>query len=205
MKIYEEKIAPNARRVRMFLAEKGLLDEVEFVQLDLKKGDNLSAEFRAKNPLAKIPVLELDDGTVISESIAICRYFEALHPELSLMGSSPKEQAEIEMWQRRCEIYFLNLVGMAFQHTSGFFADRMTPVKEWGEQCRENASKFFKLLDRHLEHSAFVAGEQYSVADITAICTVDFAKVIKLRIDEEATPNLKRWYDVVSSRPSAKA
>lgn len=204
MKIYEDKIAPNARRVRMFLAEKELLDRVEFVQLDLKKGDNRTSEFRAKNALAKIPVLELDDGEHISESVAICRYFEAAHPSPALFGTTPLEQATIEMWQRRCELYFMNLVGMAFQHTSGFFADRMTPIKEWGEECSKNAVKFMRLLDKHLENSEYVAGDSYSIADITALCTVDFARVIQLRRDD-TVPNLNRWYEAVSNRPSAKA
>jgi len=204
MKIYEEAIAPNARRVRMFLAEKQVLDQIEFVQLDLQAGDNIKAEFRQKNPLAKIPVLEFDDGSYLSESVAICRYFEALNPENPLMGKTPLEQATIEMWQRRCEIYFMNLVGMGFQHTSGFFADRMTPVKEWGEICVKGASKFLKLLDAQLANSRYVAGDEFSIADITAFVTVDFARVIKLRPSEDMS-NLLRWYDEVKARPSSKA
>lgn len=204
MKIYEERIAPNARRVRIFLAEKGCLDEVEWVQLDLKAGENISPEFRQKNPLAKIPVLELDDGTCLSESVAICRYFEALYPANALMGQSPLEQAQIEMWQRRCEIYFMNLVGMGFQHTTGFFADRMTPVKEWGEICVKGAGGFLRLLEARLGESEFVAGDSYSIADITALVTVDFAKVIKLRPDEGMT-NIQRWYAQLNERPSTKA
>ena len=204
MKIYEQKIAPNARRVRLFLAEKGLLDSVEFVELDLQKGENRNADFRDKNMFAKIPVLELDDGTCISESVAICRYFEALNPTPSLFGVEALEQAQIEMWQRRCEMYFLNMVGLAFQHTSGYFADRMTPNKEWGEDCFKNASKFMHMLDKHLANSEFIAGDTFSIADITALITVDFARVIKLRRGEDQH-NLNRWYDLVSARPSAKA
>lgn len=204
MKIYEQKIAPNARRVRIFLAEKGLLDSVEFVELDLQKGENRNADFRDKNMFAKIPVLELDDGTCISESVAICRYFEALNPTPSLLGVEALEQATIEMWQRRCEMYFLNMVGLAFQHTSGYFADRMTPNKEWGEDCATNASKFMHMLDKHLADSEFVAGSTFSIADITALITIDFARVIKLRRGEDQQ-NLNRWYDLVSARPSAKA
>ncbi|TNC79819.1 MAG: glutathione S-transferase [Oleiphilus sp.] len=204
MKIYEERIAPNARRVRMFMAEKGCLDDVEWVQLDLKSGENITPEFKRKNPLAKVPVLELDDGTCVSESVAICRYFEALHPESSLMGEEPLEQAQIEMWQRRCEIYFMNLVGMGFQHTSGYFADRMTPVKEWGEICVKSAAKFLKLLEARLAESEFVAGEKFSIADITALVTIDFAKVIRLRLDD-SMPNINRWYAQMNERPSAQA
>lgn len=203
MKIYEEKIAPNARRVRMFLAEKGLLDKVEFEQVDLKAGDNISAGFRQKNPIAKIPVLEMDDGTFLSESIAICRFFEAKFPEHPLMGTSPEQQAIIEMWQRRCEIYFMNIVGMGFQHTSGYFSDRMKPVKEWGEVCVKSIPKFFQLLDAHLAQSKYIAGDEFSVADITAYVTMDFAKVIRTRPSEDLV-NLKRWYDLVSTRESAR-
>jgi glutathione S-transferase len=204
MKIYESKTAPNARRVRMFLAEKGLLNSVEFEEVDLKLGGNITPDFKQKNPIAKIPVLEMEDGSFLSESIAICRYFEALHPEKPLMGSSPQQQAVIEMWQRRCELYFMNSVGMGFQHTSGYFADRMQPVAEWGKVCVESVPKFFSLLDSHLSHSEYIAGDEFSVADITAYVTMDFAKVIKVRPDESLI-NLKRWYDLISTRESIKA
>lgn len=203
MKIYEEAVAPNARRVRMFLKEKEVLDDIEFVQLDLQAGDNIKEEFRQKNPLAKIPVLEFDDGSYLSESVAICRYFEALKPENPLMGSSPLEQATIEMWQRRCEIYFMNLVGMGFQHTSGFFADRMKPVQEWGEICVKGASKFMRLLDAQLAQNKFVAGTSFSIADITAFVTIDFARVVKLRPSEDMK-HLLRWYEEINARPSAR-
>lgn len=168
MKIYEMKIAPSPRRVRMFLAEKGI--DMEYVELDLQKGDNCTEAFRAKNPMAKVPVLELDDGTCISETVAICRYFEELHPEPSLMGRTPLEKAQIEMWQRWVEFYFLMPTGMCFQHSSGYFADRMTPVKEWGEVCRESTKKYFGFLDRHLADHRFLAGDEFSIADITAFC-----------------------------------
>lgn len=203
MKIYETSTAPSPRRVRIFLAEKGLLDKVTFEQLDIQAGENITPEFRLKNPIAKVPVLELDDGSYISESVAICRYFEALYPENPLMGVTPKEQAEIEMWQRRCEIYFFNIVGMGFQHTTGYFADRMQPNKEWGEQCVKGAAKFFRVLEAQLSQNEFIAGDSYSIADITALVTVDFARVIKVRISEDM-PNVLRWYEAVKQRPSAK-
>ncbi len=204
MKVYEQKIAPNARRVRIFLAEKGVLDQVEFVQLDLKAGDNITREFKQKNFLGKIPVMELDDGTEISESVAICRYFEALYPEHPLMGRTPKAQANVEMWQRRCEIYFMNMIGMGFQHTSGFFADRMTPVKEWGALCVEEVSKFLKELEKHLSVTEFIAGDEFSIADITAFVSIDFAKVVGVRRDD-TMPNINRWYAQINERDSAKA
>lgn len=204
MIIYEEKIAPNARRVRMFLAEKDMLDHVEFIQLDLRAGDNISSDFRFKNPIAKIPVLQFEDGSYLSESIAICRYFEALNPKHPLMGQSPLEQATIEMWQRRCEIYFMNMVGMGFQHTSGFFSDRMNPVKEWGEECVKYAKEFFDLLESHLGENDYIAGDAFSVADITAFVTVDFARVIRLKLTDEQV-NLKAWYARINDRDSARA
>lgn len=204
MKIYEQRLAPNTRRVRIFLAEKGVLDQVEFIELDLKAGDNITSEFRQKNILGKVPVLEFDDGTFLSESVAICRYFEALHPEPALMGSSPLEQATIEMWQRRCEIYFMNQVGMGFQHTSGIFADRMTPIKEWGQECIKNASKFFGVLDKQLSKNEYVAGAEFSIADITAFCTIGFAKVVDLKIADDMS-NLQRWYAQMRERPSVSA
>jgi glutathione S-transferase len=204
MKIYEASTAPNARRVRIFLAEKAMLDQVEFVQVDLQAGGNISAEFRQKNPLAKIPVMELDNDTFISESMAICRYFEALNPSKPLMGVTPLEQAEIEMWQRRCEISFMNIVGMGFQHSTGYFADRMTPVKEWGDVCIKDSIKFMSLLDAQLADNTYVAGESFSVADITAFVAMDFARVIRVKADESLL-NLHRWYDLINARESSKA
>ncbi len=202
MRLLETKQAPNARRVRMFLAEKGIT--LETVQLDLKNGDNLTAEFRKKNPFAKVPVLELADGNCISESVAICRYFEETRPKPALMGSNPLQKAQIEMWQRRAEFGFLFPVGMAFQHCSGFFKDRMTPNQDWGEDCIKNAYGYLKIINEHLENNKFLAGDEFSIADITMLTTLDFAKVVDIRLKESHT-HLKRWYDDVSSRESAKA
>ena len=167
MKIYETKTAPNPRRVRMFLAEKGI--DVDYVQVDIQKGENLTAEMRAKNPLGKIPILELDDGTCIAETDAICTYFEALQPEPPLMGTTPVEKATISMWQRQVEFAFMMQVGMCFQHTTGY-----------------------------------IAGDTFSIADITALCALDFARVVDIRLKEEQT-SLARWYKAVSNRASAKA
>jgi len=203
MKIYEMKIAPNPRRVRMFLAEKGIQD-IEYVELDLQNGDNLTADFKQKNPFAKVPVLELENGQCISETVAICRYFEELHLEKPLMGITPIEKANIEMWQRQIEFFFFLPTGMCFQHTSGYFKDRMKPIKEWGEECRTQICKFMHMLNKHLESNQYIAGKAFSIADITALCTMDFNRVNQISIDD-AQPHLKRWYDEVSARPSAKA
>ncbi|PJF39656.1 MAG: glutathione S-transferase [Phototrophicales bacterium] len=204
MKIYEMKIAPNPRRVRMFLAEKGITD-VEYIQLDLQKGENRTEAFKKRNPMMKVPVLELDDGTCIAETVAICRYFEEAYPDKpALMGSSPIEKSQIEMWQRWAEFYFLMPTGMCFQHSSGYFKDRMTPIEQWGKECAKHVKTFMVFLDQRLKDSQFLAGEEFSIADITAFCTVDFNKVNRIAISDEQT-HLKRWYQEVASRPSSQA
>ena len=203
MKIYEALTAPNPRRVRIFLAEKDIT-KIEFIQVDIQKGENLSPEFKLKNPMGKIPVLELDDGTCINETVAICRYFEEAFPDTPLMGRNPLEKAKIEMWQRWVEFYFLMPTGMCFQHTSGYFKDRMNPIKEWGEDCGTQTKKFMGFLNNHLQHNDFLAGDHFSIADITALCTIDFNRVNKISISKDQVYLLK-WYNLVSSRPSAKA
>ena len=202
MKLYDTITAPNARRVRMFLTEKDI--QVECIQLDLQKGDNLTPEFRTKNPFAKVPALELDDGTVISESVAICRYLEEIQPEPPLFGTNPLEKAQIEMWQRRAEFGFLLPVGMAFQHCTGFFKDRMTPNQAWGEDCKKSAFGYLKLINQHLSDSTYLVGENFSIADITMLTTLDFARVIGIRLNEKHE-HIQRWYEQVSKRPSASA
>ncbi len=202
MLLYDTKTAPTPRRVRIFLAEKGI--EVPTKQIDLQKGENLSPEMRAKNPLGKIPVLELDDGTCISESDAICTYFEELHPENPLLGTTPFEKAQIQQWARQVEFGLFMQVGMCFQHSTGYFKDRMTPVPEFGKEAGKNAAKFLKLLERRLADNTYICGESFSLPDIIALCAIDFARVIDIRIPAEFT-NLQRWYESVSSRPSAKA
>jgi glutathione S-transferase len=202
MKIYDTKTAPTPRRVRVFLAEKGI--DMDYVQVDLAKGDNLSLEMRAKNPIGKVPVLELDDGTCIGESDAICLYFETLHPEPPLMGTTALEKATISMWQRQVEFYLFMQVGMCFQHSTGYFKDRMTPVPEYGKEAGINAAKYLSILNKRLADNEFIAGSAYSIADITAMCAVDFARVVNIRMADEHT-HLARWYEQVSARPSAKA
>jgi glutathione S-transferase len=202
MKIYDTKTAPTPRRVRIFLAEKNI--PMEYVQVDLQKGENLSKEMRAKNPVGKIPILELDDGTCISESDAICQYFEALQPEPYLFGETPLQKAQIAMWSRQVEFYLFMQIGMCFQHTTGYFKDRMNPIKEYGVEAGINASKFLNVLNRQLEKSQFVAGDAFSIADITTMCSIDFGRVVDVRMKEEHAA-LQEWYKRVSGRPSAKA
>ncbi|MGM0563746.1 MAG: glutathione S-transferase family protein [Pseudomonadota bacterium] len=204
MKLYELKTAPNPRRVRIFMAEKGLHD-IETVQVDLSAGENLGEDFLNLNPLAQVPVLELDDGTRISESIAICRYLEALYPEPNLMGKEALEQAEIEMWQRRIEFNLFYPVLMAFRNIKGLFADRERICAEWGEISLERARKMFAWLDTHLAGQDYIAGSRFTVADITALCAVDFARVVALRHEQEGLKHLEAWHRRVSERPSATA
>ncbi|WP_018984207.1 glutathione S-transferase family protein [Salinimonas chungwhensis] len=202
MKIYETRTAPNPRRVRIFLAEKGV--DVDYVQLDIQKGENLTAEMRAKNPLGKVPVLELDDGTCIAETDAICTYFENTVPQPALMGVDAKSKAITAMWQRQVEMALLVQVGMCFQHTTGYFKDRMVPVPEYGKEAGINASKYLHILERRLELNTYIAGEDFSIADITALCAIDFARVVDIRLSEDHR-NIQRWYELVNQRPSVKA
>tara|TARA_R110002073_G_scaffold329152_3_gene511250 strand:- start:74036 stop:74644 length:609 start_codon:yes stop_codon:yes gene_type:complete len=202
MKIYEASTAPNPRRVRIFLAEKGI--EMEYVQLDIGAGENLTKEQRKKNPSTKVPFLELDDGICIGETVAICRYFEELHPEIPLMGTGALEKAQIEMWQRNVEFYFMLQVGMCFQHSTGYFKDRMTPVPDYGNAAGALAVSYLDILDERLATSAYVAGDSFSIADITLLCALDFARVVKIRPSEQQV-NIARWYADISARPSAKA
>lgn len=202
MKIYDSTVAPNPRRVRIFLAEKGI--SVPYQQVDLTKAENRQPAFLAKNPLGGVPVLELDDGTIIAESVAICRYFEGLHPEPPLMGTGALDSAIVEMWQRRIELALFMMVGLAFRNTSEFFKGRIPQVPEFGEVCKNDAVKRLQWLDQELANRPFIAGQRYTIADITALVAIDFGRWIKIAIQPEQK-NLGRWYEAVSSRPSAKA
>ena len=202
MKIYDSQTAPNPRRVRIFLAEKGI--KVAYEQVDIVAAANRAPEFRAKNPLGTLPVLELDDGTCIAESVAICRYFEELHPDPPLMGTSARDRALVEMWQRRMELELFIPITQVFRNTHPFFAGRIPQVAEWGEVSRKHADATMAWLDRELAGREFIAGPRYTIADITALCAVDFGRVSKIRIAPEQT-NLSRWHAAVSARPSAKA
>ena len=202
MKLHDSTLAPNPRRVRIFLAEKGV--QVPTVQVDLGKAESRQAAFLAKNPLGGVPVLELDDGTCISESVAICRYFEVLHPAPPLMGTDARDQALVEMWQRRMEIELFQKITGVFQNTHAFFKGRIEQVPEFGEVCRRAAVKRLAWLDEELAGRPFVAGDRYTIADITALCGLDFGRVVNIR-PEPSQKNLLRWHEAVSSRPSAKA
>jgi glutathione S-transferase len=202
VKLYDSKLAPNPRRVRIFLAEKGI--EVPTVQVDLASGENRRPPYIEKNPLGGLPLLELDDGTGIAESVAICRYFEETHPDPPLLGTDARDRALVEMWQRRMELELFRWVTGCFQNTHAFFAGRIEQVPAYGEVCRKNARTRLAWLDRELAGRPFVAGARYTIADITALCAVDFGRVVDVRI-APGQENLARWHEAVSARPSAKA
>lgn len=203
MRIIETAKAPNPRRVRIFLAEKGL--KVPFEQIDIMQQEHRQPAFAGFNPVQQVPVLVLDDGTSISESVAICRYFEETHPEPALFGTGPKERALVEMMNRRIELGLFNRIAQTFRHTHPAMAELERPqVAAWGEANRARIGESLELLDRQLASHPFMAGDRYSIADITALVAVDFMKPIKFALPATMT-HLARWYGAVSSRPSAKA
>ncbi|HWE78861.1 MAG TPA: glutathione S-transferase [Pseudolabrys sp.] len=203
MKLYDSKLAPNPRRVRIFLAEKGI--EVPTEQVDIGAKQHLTPEYTSVNPLQRMPALVLDDETVISESIAICRYFEALRPQPNLFGIGAKEIAIVEMWNRRCELNLLSTVAHVFRHTHPAMKELEVPqVTAWAEVNRPRVVDFLRVMDAELASRPFIAGEQYTVADITALCAVDFMKPARVVVPDELV-NVKRWHADVAARPSAKA
>jgi glutathione S-transferase len=203
MKLYDGGRAPNPRRVRVYLAEKGITVPTE--QVDLGALQQKSDAFTAVNPMQRVPALVLDDGTVITESIAICRYFEALHPEPPLFGRGALQSALVEMWNRRVEFHLFIPVSNIFRHLHPAMKEMEIPqVKEWGEANKPRALSFLDHLDSELKARSFIAGNDYSVADITAMIAIDFLRVTKLAVPD-ALSNLNRWYASVSGRPSSKA
>ena len=202
MKLYDGGRAPNPRRVTVFLAEKGI--EVEKVPVDMGQLGHKSEEVTKLNPLQRLPVLVLDDGTAISETVAICRYFEELHPEPPLMGTDAKDKAIVEMWNRRMELIFLSAVANAFRHTHPAMKEWEVPqLPEWGEINRPKALAFLEMLDKELADREFIAGDRYTIADINGMIGMDFMKPARIERPEHLT-NVMRWYQAVSSRPSAK-
>jgi len=201
MILYEDSRAPNPRRVRIFLAEKSI--DVERQEVEIMSKAHLRDDILWLNPFAGVPFLVLDDGQVISETIAICRYFEELHPEPNLFGKGAEEIAIIEMWQRRIELGLFFRVAQAFRHSNPYMAELEVPqVPEWGAANYEKIDGILDQIDKVLENNEFIAGDRYSVADITALVAIDFMRIIKKRISEEHK-NLLRWHEQVSARPGS--
>jgi len=203
MRLFDGGRAPNPRRVRIFLAEKGLT--IPIVPVDLGKGEHLTPEFSARNAARRVPVLELDDGTHLTESIAICRYFEELHPEPPLFGQGALGRAQVEMFNRKLELELYLAVQAVFRHLHPAMAAFEVPqVPAWGEANKARALAHLAALDTHLAGRDFVAGDALSVADITGLVIVDFLRWAKIALPEELT-NLRRWHAGLAARPSAAA
>jgi glutathione S-transferase len=203
MLLYHDLRAPNPRRVRIFLAEKGVAYDT--IEVEIATSQNLSPEFRKKNPLALLPVLELADGKILRESMAISRYVEELYPEPNLLGEDTWERAVIEQWNRHAEFELLVPIAQLFRNTHPFWTGRIRQCPEYGDMMREVLAHRFDFFNGELGHRPYVAGERFTVADITALCALDFAKISKLRIDAAIHPHLAAWYERVNQRPSVKA
>ncbi|HXE16214.1 MAG TPA: glutathione S-transferase [Stellaceae bacterium] len=209
MKLYEFALAPNPRRVRIFLAEKGVT--IPTVQVNLREQEQLKPEFLAINPFATVPVLELDDGRRIAETIAICRYIEATHPEPRLFGRDAYEQAVTEEWQRHVELEGMAAVAEGFRNSTPGMKGRAVTgqygyeqIAELAERGKARAMRFFELLDKRLANQEYIVGDRYSVADISALVAHDFGTRTKV-LTLDHLPSLTRWHGAVSARPSAKA
>jgi glutathione S-transferase len=202
MILYDLKAGMNPRRVRIFLAEKGI--DVPITAIDMMKGENRTPEFLKRNPLGTLPVLELDDGTILTESVAICRYFEFVEPEPNLLGHPGLEQARVEMWNRRAELELMCPLAEQFRHLSPFWKGRHPQLPEFGEAQRGQARQTMEWLDRELAGRPYLAGHRYTIADITAQCALVLGKNTGMPIPE-GLPNLQRWFATVSARPTARA
>lgn len=203
MLLYHDPGAPNPRRVRVFLAEKGVAYET--IEVLIAGSAHQTPAFRQKNPIAQLPVLELDDGRVLRESMAICRYLEELYPTPNLFGADAWERAQIEMWNRHAELELLFPLSLVFRNTHKFYEGRIKQSAEVGASMRELVGERLAWLDRELAGRPYIAGERFTVADITALCAIDWGKPSGIRLDATLHPNLTAWYQRVATRPSAKA
>ena len=203
MKLYSHSVAPNPRRVRIFAVEKGI--ELRLADVDILAGQSRTPEFLAKNSSGGVPVLELDDGSYLSESVAICRYLEGLQPEPNLLGRDVREEAEIEKWNRRMELELFAAIGRTVQNISPIFQGRFKQFPEYGEVQRALVYQRLERMDRELNGHKFVAGDRFTIADITALVAIDFGgRLAEIKIAPELA-HLIRWHETVSSRPSARA
>lgn len=201
MKIYEFAANPSSRRVGIFLKELGV--EVDRVQLNVREGENLTPEYQEKSVNGKVPMLELDDGTCISETIAICRFFAEHQNDTSLFGTTPAEKGLVEMWQRIVELDGLHMGFQAFRNLSGVYGDRERCVEAWGNEAKLRVEEFLPKLDKQLSHNAYIAGDKFSIVDITGFIFVGFVCEKALEIKAlEMYPNIQAWFTKVSERPA---
>lgn len=202
MKLFTSHRAPNPRRVHWVLAEKGM-DDVECIEVDILAGAHRTPEYRTRVGLPHVPALELPDGTTISESLAICRYLEAIHPEPNLFGQTAIEQAVIEMWTRRSEFYLANPLMLSVRHSHPALAAlEAKQIPEVARYNQDGAERFMRSLDRRLAEHEFIAGQRFSIADIVAVTGLDFARLVRYRPPEELT-SLARWLEQCRARPAA--
>ncbi len=203
MLLYHDPRAPNPRRVRVFLAEKGVAYDT--IEVLIANAAHQTPEFRKKNPIALLPVLELANGQVLRESMAICRYIEETQPEPNLMGVDPWERAQIEQWNRHAELELLWPIAQVFRNAHKFWEGKIKQAPEFAVVMRDHIAERFDWFESELAKRAYLAGERFTVADITAMCAIDFGKVMDIRIAPATHPHLAAWHKRVSERPSSKA
>jgi glutathione S-transferase len=203
MLLYHDPRAPNPRRVRIFLAEKSVAYDT--IEVLIAQGAHQTDEFRRKSPLSLLPVLELGDGRVLRESMAICRYMEEMHPEPNLFGTDAWERAQVEMWNRHVELELLLPIAQVFRNTHKFWSGRIDQAPDFGEIMRKQVTARLDWLEHELAKRPYMACDRFTVADITALCALDFGKVSEIRLNAETKPNLAAWYRRVNERPSTKA
>jgi len=203
MKLYDCARAPNPRRVRWFMAEKGI-EDVEIVTLSIMGGDHKASDYRAKAGLAHMPALEIDDETTITESVAICRYLESVYPEPNMFGRDPKETAVIEMWLRRAELMVATPIMQGVRHSHPRMGALEAQIPEVAAYNLDGAQRSLKMLDRRLAESEFIATNRVTIADVVTIASIDFGRMIRFRPDE-ALVHVNRWMDAMLARPAAKA
>lgn len=202
MKLYDLNAGSNPRRVRIYLAEKGL--EVPMQAVDMMSHENEAPDYLKINPLGKMPALALDDGTILTESMAICRYFEELNPDPPMFGRDALEKAQVEMWNRRAELEVAIPTAQCFQNTHEFWKDRLEQVPAWGEACKAKVFDRLRMFDAHMEGREFLATGDYTVADISLQCGILLGKAVGIRVPDELE-NLSAWWRRVTSRPTARA
>ena len=203
MKLYDSRRAPNPRRVRWFMAEKGI-EDVEIVDIDIFGGQHRQPDYLAKAGLPNVPALEIDEATTITESVAICRYLESIYPDPNLFGRDPREIAVIEMWTRRAEMLLSTPLMMAVRHGHPALAAIETQIPEVAESNRKAAERALKVFDRRLAESEFIAADRLTIADVLAVTGLDFARMVRFRPDAELV-NVNRWLKAMMERPAAKA
>ncbi|TCR64834.1 glutathione S-transferase [Bosea sp. BK604] len=200
MRLYDGGRAPNPRRVRIFFAEKGVALP-ELIPVDIARKEHLTPEFTRINPMRRLPVLELDDGTALAETVAICRYLESLHPQPALFGGNAKEQGQIEMWNRRVELGLFSSVMAVFRHSHPSMVELENQVPEWADANREQIDDHLMILDLQLAGNSYLCGESFTIADITAGIAIDFMKPSRIPLPEDFS-NIRRWHGELSARPS---